>query len=62
MPALLSPFSFFLACLAGWFNQHQQVVIEYLTEENRVLVNRSVTGDSTLPTINGDGLPPSRKN
>ena len=37
MPALLSPFSFFLACLAGWLNQHQQVVIEYLTEKNRVL-------------------------
>jgi transposase InsO family protein len=37
MPAFLNPFSFFLACLAGWLNQHQQIVIDYLTEENRVL-------------------------
>src|SRR5262245_54941624 len=37
MPAFLNPFSFFLACLAGWLSQHQQIVIDYLTEENRVL-------------------------
>ena len=37
MPAFLNPFSFFLACLAGWLNQHQQIVIDYLSEENRVL-------------------------
>ena len=28
---------FFLICLAGWVNRHQQSVIEYLQEEVRVL-------------------------
>jgi hypothetical protein len=37
MPAFLNPLSLFLACLSGWLNQHQQIVIDYLTEENRVL-------------------------
>jgi len=37
MPALLNPLSFLLACLSGWLNQHQQLAIHYLTEENRVL-------------------------
>src|SRR5688572_1812862 len=37
MPAFLNPLSFLVACLSGWLNQHQQFVIEYLTEENRVL-------------------------
>ena len=30
----MNPVSF---CLAGWMNRHQQVVIEYLGEEVRVL-------------------------
>jgi hypothetical protein len=34
MPAFLNPFSFFLACLAGWLNQHQQIVIDYLSMAN----------------------------
>jgi putative transposase len=33
----LDPFRFLLACLAGWTNQQQQEIIEYLREENRVL-------------------------
>jgi len=33
----LNPLSFVVACLSGWLNQHQQHVIEYLAEENRVL-------------------------
>jgi transposase InsO family protein len=33
----MNPLSFVLICLAGWMNQHQQVVIEYLQEEIRVL-------------------------
>jgi len=28
---------FFLICLAGWINRHQQNVIEYLQEEIKVL-------------------------
>jgi len=37
MRALLDPFSFLVVSLAGWMNQHQQHVIHYLIEENRVL-------------------------
>ena len=34
---ILTPFSFVIACIAGWLNQHQQRAIDYLVEENRVL-------------------------
>ena len=37
MSALLNPLSFVVSCLSGWLNQHQQHVIDYLTEENRIL-------------------------
>ena len=37
MRSALDPFSFVLISIAGWMNQHQQHVIEYLVEENRVL-------------------------
>jgi len=37
MRAALDPFSLLVTSLAGWMNQHQQHVIEYLMEENRVL-------------------------
>jgi hypothetical protein len=37
MSALLNPISFVVACLSGWLNQQQQLVIDYLVEENRVL-------------------------
>jgi hypothetical protein len=33
----LNPFSFLVILFAGWMNQRQQHVIEYLVEENRVL-------------------------
>jgi putative transposase len=33
----MNPVSFVLICLAGWMNRHQQVVVEYLQEEIRVL-------------------------
>jgi putative transposase len=32
-----NPFQFLVIVLAGWMNQRQQYVIEYLCEENRVL-------------------------
>jgi hypothetical protein len=35
MRATLAPFSFVVISIAGWMNQHQQHVIEYLIEENR---------------------------
>src|SRR5215475_5847215 len=36
MQARFDPFSFLVVSLGGWMNQHQQHVIEYLMEENRV--------------------------
>ena len=33
----MNPLSFLLICFAGWMNRQQQVVIEYLREEVRVL-------------------------
>ena len=36
MRPALDPFRLLLVCLAGWLNQHQQDVIDYLLEENRV--------------------------
>jgi HTH-like domain len=37
MRTALDPFSFVVTSVAGWMNQHQHHVINYLTEENRVL-------------------------
>src|SRR3954470_11685201 len=34
---MLNPFQFVVIALAGWMNQRQRNVIEYLREENRVL-------------------------
>jgi len=37
MRATLDPFSFLVTALAGWMNQYQWHIIQYLMEENRVL-------------------------
>ena len=37
MPKALDPFRLLLVAVAGWMNQEQQQIIEYLHEENRVL-------------------------
>jgi len=37
MRTALDPFSFVVTFVAGWMNQHQHHVIDYLAEENRVL-------------------------
>jgi putative transposase len=37
VPRVLDPFRFVLIALAGWINQQQLQMIEYLREENRVL-------------------------
>ena len=37
MRLALDPFRLLLICLAGWLNQREQDVIDYLQEENRVL-------------------------
>ena len=41
----LDPFRLLLISLAGWLNQQQQDVIDYLQEENRVLRNNSALDD-----------------
>jgi hypothetical protein len=40
----LYPLQVLLVTLAGWVNRHQQHVIEYLMEENRVLPGCVVHG------------------
>jgi hypothetical protein len=40
------PLAFFLLLFSGWVNRHQQAVIDYLLEENRVL--RAVNGSRRL--------------
>jgi putative transposase len=46
MARTLDPLQFVLVAMAGWINQRQQQVIEYLQEENRVL--REQTGQRRL--------------
>ncbi len=46
MARTLDPLQFVLMAMAGWMNQRQQRVIEYLQEENRVL--REQTGKRRL--------------
>jgi hypothetical protein len=37
MAPLPPPLAFFLLLFSGWVNRHQQAVIDYLLEQNRVL-------------------------
>ena len=46
MDTLPSPLAFFVRLFSGWVNRHQQAVIDYLLEENRVL--RAVNGSRRL--------------
>jgi putative transposase len=46
MPRVLDPFRFVLIAVAGWMNQRQLQIIDYLREENRVL--REQLGDHRL--------------
>jgi hypothetical protein len=46
MRTRLDPFSFLVVSIAGWINQRQHRVIEYLIEENRVL--REQIGDRRM--------------
>ena len=46
MDPLPPPLTFFLLLFSGWINRHQQAVIDYLIEENRVL--RAVNGSRRL--------------
>src|SRR5215475_4008904 len=40
MRSVLHPFQFVVIAIAGWMNQNQQQVVEYLLEENRVLLEQ----------------------
>ena len=40
MSSVIQPFHLLVIALAGWLNRHQQAVIDYLIEENRVLKNQ----------------------
>jgi len=62
MSALLNPLSFVVSCLSGWLNQHQQHVIDYLTEENHIFANSWVIDGSASPMINAVDSPPALKN
>ena len=46
MPRVLDPFRFVVIAVAGWMNQRQLQIIDYLREENRVL--REQLGDKRL--------------
>ena len=50
MPTVLDPFQFVLIAVAGWMNQRQLHMIEYLREENRVL--REQLGERRLRLTN----------
>src|ERR1700674_2479342 len=40
MPRVIDPFRFVLIAVAGWMNQRQLQIIDFLREENRVLGER----------------------
>ena len=60
MPRVLDPFRFVLMAVAGWMNQRQLQVIDYLREENRVL--REQLGERRLASpMTSDGDWPRRQ-
>ena len=40
MAQIIQPWQVLLAALAGWINRHQQAAIDYLREENRILLEQ----------------------
>ena len=59
---ILQPWQLLLVALAGWINQQQQGVIEYLQEENRVLRSkikgRGVCAPAATPCTAGKAIWP----
>ena len=51
MATVLQPWQIFVAAMAGWINQHQQAVIDYLREENRVLKEQLPPGLPGRPSV-----------
>ncbi len=40
MATTLQPWQVLLATMAGWINRHQQAAIDYLREENRIMLEQ----------------------
>ena len=40
MPRTLDPFRLLLFAVAGWMNHEQQQILDYLREENRILLGQ----------------------
>ena len=55
----LQPWQLFVVTVAGWINRHQQDVIDYIIDENRVLKpitvtirnNRDIQVSHSLPSV-----------
>ncbi len=56
MRAGLDPFSVLVISVAGWLNQRQQHVIEYLVEENRILREQLDNTNEFTEIIAGCGI------
>jgi hypothetical protein len=50
------PWQFLLLAVSGWLNRHQQDVIAYLTEENRILKQRQKGKRIRFTTMSVDVL------
>jgi hypothetical protein len=57
---LWHPVRLLLVALAGWINQQQRDVIDYLQEENRVLREQLGSRDSGSPMTSGSASPRKR--
>src|SRR5262245_4780199 len=57
VPSLSHPLQFVLVALAGWCNQQQRDVIDYLLEENRVLRDQIAAG----PALHRRPAPSTRR-
>jgi len=57
MSNFIQPFHLLVIALAGWLNRHQQDVIDYLIEENRVSRSNSKESGFASPTNSGYDSP-----
>ena len=51
MARVIQPWQILLAALAGWINQQQQDVIEYLREENRLIERDRRVSSVSRPVV-----------
>ena len=57
MPSLSHPLQFVVVALAGWINQRQREIIDYLQEETVSCANGSEPGACASPTTSAVGSP-----